>query len=138
MAVGQPPYANVHPMRVCLVHLYVSFTVCLIVILSSLPTLIQAIFMIPMKPPPTLPKPKEFSDEFNDFIAQCLVKFPDKRPSAVALLQVKNMCINVWTFLLLRQLTGLLIFTASIYSWCPYQSTGGSAGGRMYVSDSLE
>lgn len=44
--------------------------------------------MIPLKPPPTLPKPDQFSPEFNDFIAKCLVKDPEQRPGAAELLQV--------------------------------------------------
>lgn len=49
----------------------------------------QAIFMIPTKPPPTLKDPKSFSNEFSDFIRMCLVKNPEERPSATALLQHK-------------------------------------------------
>ena len=61
MAVGRPPYSNIHPMR--------------------------AIFMIPVKPSPTLPNPSEFSPEFNDFVAKCLTKYPGNRPSAAELLK---------------------------------------------------
>lgn len=63
MAEGKPPYAEVHPMR--------------------------AIFMIPTKPPPTLKEPGKFSNEFSDFISRCLVKNPEERPSATALLAHK-------------------------------------------------
>ena len=63
MAEERPPYADVHPMR--------------------------AIFMIPTKPPPTLKEPHKFSNEFSDFIGKCLVKNPEERPSASALLQHK-------------------------------------------------
>ena len=42
--------------------------------------------MIPTKPPPTLKDPKSFSPEFSDFIQKCLVKNPEERPSATALL----------------------------------------------------
>lgn len=45
--------------------------------------------MIPTKPPPTLKEPKAFSNEFSDFIRMCLVKSPEERPSATALLQHK-------------------------------------------------
>ena len=45
--------------------------------------------MIPTKPPPTLKDPKSFSNDFSDFIRMCLVKNPEERPSATALLQHK-------------------------------------------------
>eukprot|EP00479_Gromia_sphaerica_P007337 TRINITY_DN2406_c0_g1_i1.p1 TRINITY_DN2406_c0_g1~~TRINITY_DN2406_c0_g1_i1.p1 ORF type:complete len:259 (+),score=34.18 TRINITY_DN2406_c0_g1_i1:434-1210(+) len=61
MATGEPPHSNVHPMR--------------------------AIFMIPNKPPPTLPNPEDWSDKMNDFIARRCIKDPDKRPSATELLR---------------------------------------------------
>ena len=62
MAEGRPPYAEIHPMR--------------------------AIFMIPTKPPPHLKKPEDFSEIFDDFIRQCLVKKPDERKTAAELLEV--------------------------------------------------
>ncbi len=43
--------------------------------------------MIPTKPPPNLKEPEKFSNEFSDFISRCLVKSPEERPSATALLQ---------------------------------------------------
>ena len=46
---------------------------------------LQAIFMIPTKPPPTLKQPENFSNEFSDFISRCLVKNPEERPSATNL-----------------------------------------------------
>jgi len=61
MAEGKPPYSNIHPMR--------------------------AIFMIPSRPPPKLTEPDKWSKEFNDFIAQCLTKNPEQRPSASDLLK---------------------------------------------------
>ncbi|KIH69068.1 kinase domain protein, partial [Ancylostoma duodenale] len=61
MAEGRPPYADIHPMR--------------------------AIFMIPTKPPPTFKKPDEWTEEFNDFIKQCLVKKPDDRKTASQLVE---------------------------------------------------
>ncbi|GAM24558.1 hypothetical protein SAMD00019534_077330 [Acytostelium subglobosum LB1] len=63
MAEGKPPLFNVHPMRV--------------------------IFMIPnpSRPPPRLTEPEQWSDDFNDFIAKCLVKKPEARPSADDLLK---------------------------------------------------
>lgn len=45
--------------------------------------------MIPTKPPPTVKEPEKFTPEFSDFIVKCLVKNPDERPSATALLQHK-------------------------------------------------
>eukprot|EP00761_Pharyngomonas_kirbyi_P012859 gb/GECH01012886.1/.p1 GENE.gb/GECH01012886.1/~~gb/GECH01012886.1/.p1 ORF type:complete len:447 (+),score=139.60 gb/GECH01012886.1/:1-1341(+) len=63
MAEGRPPYSGIHPMR--------------------------AIFMIPSRPAPSLSEPDKWSDEFNDFIAQCLQKNPDDRPRAKELLRHK-------------------------------------------------
>jgi len=60
MADGQPPHYNVHPMR--------------------------AIFMIPMKPSPTVKDPSKWSSQFNDFVRVCLVKNPEERADAAALL----------------------------------------------------
>ncbi|CAN0129472.1 unnamed protein product [Ascophyllum nodosum] len=60
MVEGNPPLHNVHPMR--------------------------AIFMIPSKPSPTLSEPAKWSLEFNDFIAGCLKKKPEDRPSSRAIL----------------------------------------------------
>uniref|UniRef100_A0A9L0K8C7 Serine/threonine kinase 4 n=1 Tax=Equus asinus TaxID=9793 RepID=A0A9L0K8C7_EQUAS len=61
MAEGKPPYADIHPMR--------------------------AIFMIPTNPPPTFRKPELWSDNFMDFVKQCLVKSPEQRATATQLLQ---------------------------------------------------
>ena len=63
MAEGRPPYAEVHPMR--------------------------AIFMIPTKPSPTLKDQEGWSPDFHDFIARCLIKSPEERPSATAMLKHK-------------------------------------------------
>lgn len=59
MATGRPPHAEKAPL--------------------------EAIFDIPVKPPPTLEVGK-WSDECHDFLAQCVVKDPGLRPSAVELL----------------------------------------------------
>ncbi|KAI9141818.1 kinase-like domain-containing protein [Paraphysoderma sedebokerense] len=61
MAEGNPPYHNIHPMR--------------------------AIFMIPSKPPPRLTNESKWSKQFIDFIARCLNKNPDTRPTAEQLMQ---------------------------------------------------
>jgi len=61
LAEGHPPYSNIHPMR--------------------------AIFLIPSKPPPKLTEPEKWTRDFNDFIAKCLTKKPDERPSAEELLK---------------------------------------------------
>jgi len=61
MAEGKPPYSNIHPMR--------------------------AIFMIPSRPPPKLTEPDKWSKDMNDFVAKCLTKNPEQRPTATELLK---------------------------------------------------
>ena len=60
LAVGEPPHAKLHSMR--------------------------AAVKIPQSAPPTLPDPETWSGDFHSFIAACLVKDPNRRPSAEALL----------------------------------------------------
>jgi len=61
LADGEPPYADVHPMR--------------------------ALFMIPNKPPPTVRDPSAWSEDFNNFISLCLQKDPESRASVKVLLE---------------------------------------------------
>jgi serine/threonine protein kinase len=49
---------------------------------------LRAMMMVPMKPPPTVAEPKNWSSDFNDFVAKCLNKDAKARPQAVDLIQV--------------------------------------------------
>jgi serine/threonine protein kinase len=63
MAEGKPPLHGIHPMR--------------------------AIFMIPNKPPPSFSDKGKWSEEFLDFVAQCLQKNAAERPTSKDLLKHK-------------------------------------------------
>ncbi|XP_015432915.1 PREDICTED: neither inactivation nor afterpotential protein C [Dufourea novaeangliae] len=54
LADGKPPFQDMHPTR--------------------------ALFQIVRNPPPNLYRPSNWSQNFNDFIAECLEKNPDNRP----------------------------------------------------------
>ncbi|EEP79138.1 serine/threonine-protein kinase 24 [Uncinocarpus reesii 1704] len=62
MVNGEPPHASTHPMKV--------------------------LFLIPKASAPRL-EGNQYSTHFKDFIAQCLVKDPDRRPTAKELLRHK-------------------------------------------------
>ncbi|XP_031771312.1 neither inactivation nor afterpotential protein C [Apis florea] len=54
LADGKPPFQDMHPTR--------------------------ALFQIIRNPPPTLNRPSNWSQNFNDFISECLEKNPENRP----------------------------------------------------------
>lgn len=60
LANGQPPHANIHPMKV--------------------------LFQIPKQPAPRL-EGSQWSKDFRDFVALCLTKDPDYRPTARQMLK---------------------------------------------------
>ena len=57
---GEPPLADMHPMR--------------------------ALVSIPRNPPPCLHHPPDWSNEFNDFVHQCLIKDFETRPTVAQIL----------------------------------------------------
>ena len=59
LAEGEPPYADLHPMKV--------------------------LHLIPRNPPPQLSP--TYSSAFRDFVAQCLCKIPERRPTYARLLE---------------------------------------------------
>ena len=61
MADGKPPYGDIHPMR--------------------------ALFMIPVKPPPSFRNPNRWSPEIIELVSRCLVKQPQERATAAELLR---------------------------------------------------
>jgi len=61
LAEGEPPLADLHPMR--------------------------ALFQIPRSPPPALQQPEAYSPRLADFVCECLVKDLERRPFARDLLR---------------------------------------------------
>ena len=65
MAKGEPPYAELHPMKV-----RVMLPLCVQLLIFW----VQVLFLIPKNPPPTLEGP--FSKSFRDFVSYCLQRDP--------------------------------------------------------------
>ncbi|XP_030383362.1 neither inactivation nor afterpotential protein C [Scaptodrosophila lebanonensis] len=61
LADGKPPFADMHPTR--------------------------AMFQIVRNPPPTLTRPTNWSQQINDFIAECLEKNAENRPMMVEMVE---------------------------------------------------
>lgn len=51
-------------------------------------TPLTAVRVIPSKPPPTFVKPENWNADLNHFVALCLTKEPQNRPSTITLLTV--------------------------------------------------
>lgn len=47
----------------------------------------RALFQIVRNPPPTLLRPTNWSQQINDFIAECLEKNPENRPMMVEMIE---------------------------------------------------
>ena len=126
MAESKPPYSNIHPMRVSFSSLPLTllFSLFSSLILLSLLTTTQAIFMIPSRPPPRLQEPDKWSKEFNDFIIKMLTKSPDQRPTAHELLAVL-LSSPLPPFLLLSLFLALL-FLFFIFNGCHQNATEGT------------
>lgn len=65
LAMGEPPYAELHPMKV---------RIPPPVRTSSIKDFVQVLFLIPKNPPPTLDG--NFSKPFREFVSYCLQRDP--------------------------------------------------------------
>eukprot|EP00252_Welwitschia_mirabilis_P020642 TRINITY_DN5098_c0_g1_i1.p1 TRINITY_DN5098_c0_g1~~TRINITY_DN5098_c0_g1_i1.p1 ORF type:complete len:845 (-),score=180.37 TRINITY_DN5098_c0_g1_i1:386-2920(-) len=107
MAEGLPPRSDVHPMRV--------------------------LFMISSEPAPMLEDKEKWSLVFHDFVAKCLTKEPQKRPTATEMLRHKfiEKCKVTATSMLpkiekAKQIK--LDMATQVYNVCP--GTSSSGGGQ--------
>lgn len=50
--------------------------------------------MIPMRDAPTFTHPEQWSKEFRDFVAMCLIKQPEKRKTAEEMLKVRKFSLS--------------------------------------------
>lgn len=107
---------------------------------------VRAMRLIPQQPPPTLENPSEWSKEFNDFVAKCLVKDPEARPTAMDLLMHPFIATAKGPEVMKERLADLIIVredkknekaedSESLASPLPSPSDSGSFGEKLSSSN---
>ena len=92
LAKGEPPYADLHPMKVspCPKNMSMFFPQCLYSWVCHVVS--QVLFLIPKNSPPTLEGP--FSKSFREFVAYCLKRDPRDVGSFSLVVFLRSNCFN--------------------------------------------